>query len=140
MGDGASHVNRGPGGRLSVKRSRNIVYVLVFLGLATPAWGANVTTFSWTASVVDGTHSAPTFYTIKCGTVTGGPYPNIASTVTGSPPPTTLLISAVPTVVAPGTYYCVATASNTAVESGNSNQVTFQLWLVPNAPTNLQTQ
>ena len=113
-----------------------LVFALLLVA-TTPAWAANPTTFTWTASVVDATHSAPTYYTVKCGTVTGGPYTMIASTASAV---TTLPIASVPGVTAPGTYYCVITASNLAGESGNSAQVAFSLATVPSVPSGLQVQ
>ena len=38
----------------------------------------------------------------------------------------------------PGTYYCAATAYNTAGESGFSNEVFFTLRSAPGAPVNLR--
>ena len=106
------------------------------------AWAAIPPTkiFSWTASVVDATHGAPTSYTIKCGTTTGGPYPNTIS-VTGAPVPVTVAWAGwtVGTPPVQGTFYCIATASNASGESGPSNEVNF-IWTPPSPPTNETVQ
>lgn len=104
--------------------------------LVAPVWAANPTTFTWTGSVVDATHFAPTAYTVKCGTIAGGPYP-FAGTVTGSPVPTSEAISAVLNLA--GNFFCVAVAMNAGGTSGPSNEVSF-LFGTPNAPTLLQAQ
>lgn len=111
--------------------------LLASLLLATPAWAVNLTTatFSWTAPVVDATHGAPTVYTLKCGTATGGPY---STTVTVAAPATSALVKQV--VPTPGTYFCIVTASNAGGESGPSNEVTFQSAYPPSSPSGLTVQ
>ncbi len=109
------------------------VVMLALVFCATPAWAATKT-FTWTASVTDSTHDAPTSYTVKCGNAAGGPYPTLIP-VSGSPLPTTVVW----TIAAPGTWFCVVTASNIFGESGASNEVTFR-YAPPSAPSGLTVQ
>ena len=110
--------------------------LLVLLLLPTSAWAVDLgkANFSWTASVVDATHGAPTSYTVKCGTATGGPY-TLTGIVNGSPPVTIEPVTAVVTTA--GTYFCVVTASNAGGESANSAEVSFQGAFSPLAPSGL---
>lgn len=111
-----------------------ILVALALLLLTTPVYAqaAATGTFSWTGSVVDAAHSAPTKYTLKCGTTTGGPYTAVVKDITGSPLPTS--IAAATVVTSPIALFCVVTASNLGVESGNSNEVAFPS--PPNPVTN----
>jgi len=117
----------------SSERARRLVALgaaLALVLLAVVAVAA-FTLFSWTASVVDPTHDAALSYTVKCGNATGGPYP-IAGTVPA--PATSIPFASV--IKAPGTYFCVVTASNASGDSGPSNEITFR-FAPPNAPTGL---
>lgn len=114
--------------------------LLPFLLVAAGAEAANVNLstarFSWTAPTVDAVHGAPTTYTLKCGTATGGPYPTTFGVV-ATPSPSTLVKNVVPTA---GTYFCVVTASNAGGESGGSNEVNFTSGFPPSPPTGLGVQ
>ena len=111
--------------------------LILMLLLPTSAWAVDLgkANFLWTAPVIDATHGAPTSYTVKCGTATGGPY-----TLTGivTAPSTTEAVSAVVTTA--GTYFCVVTASNTGGESVPSAEITFQGAFSPLAPSGLMVK
>ena len=110
--------------------------LILLLLLPTSVWAVDLgkANFSWTAPVVDATHGAPTSYTVKCGTATGGPY-TMTGIVSGSPPVTIEPVTAVVTTA--GTYFCVVTASNTGGESVPSAEITFQGAFSPLAPSGL---
>lgn len=91
----------------------------------TAAAGNAKVSLSWTAS------TGATSYNVKRATVSGGPYTTI-----GSPTTTSFTDS---TVTNGTTYFYVATAVNSAGESGNSNQVSATPNLsIPAAPTGLK--
>ena len=80
-----------------------------------------------------------TTYTLKCGTATGGPYPDetiFVSQISPSNEDMAFVVNGIP-----GDYYCVATVWSIAYlsESGNSGEVLFTvapgaLGFVPNPP------
>jgi fibronectin type 3 domain-containing protein len=89
-------------------------------GVVATAGNAQVL-LSWTAS------SGATTYTVKRGTVSGGPYASIATGLTGT--------SYTDAAVTNGTtYFYVVTASNSAGESANSTQVSATPTAPPTAP------
>lgn len=63
-----------------------------------------------------GTGGTPTSYSVKLGTATSGPYPDVRVVGLDLTPSITGLVNGT-------TYYAVATASNAQGESGNSNEV-----------------
>ena len=115
---------------------RMLLMALVLLWPST-LWALDLgkATFSWTASVVDATHGAPTSYTLKCGTAAGGPY---ALTLSVPVPATSTAVKNLVTTA--GTYFCVVTALNAGGESPASNEVTFQGAWAPSPPATLQVQ
>lgn len=77
--------------------------------------------------------------TLKCGTTTGGPYPNETVFISQSSPSNEDMAFAVGGI--PGNYYCVSTVWSIQylVESGNSNEQLFTvapgaLGFVPQPP------
>lgn len=82
--------------------------------------------------------AVPTSYTLKCGTVAGGPYTKTKNYPVA--PPLTTASGVVPIsdlVSAPGNYFCVVTASNILGESANSTEAGFQGGAIPSVPTGL---
>lgn len=95
-----------------------ILWVGIFASMCV-AEAQNPTTLSLTPGIGG---DPATKFTFKCGSIQGGPYP-LMSTVAA--PTMSISISNITTLK--GTYFCISTASNDAGESGNSNEVSFQL-------------
>jgi hypothetical protein len=113
--------------------------VALLLGCPSLAWAQTFTwamteakSFTWTASVVDASNTAPVTYKVKCGTVAGA-YPLFFSV------PASAVSTPVGNVIkAPGSYFCVVTALNASGESAPSNQITVQAVTGVNPPAGLK--
>lgn len=115
-----------------------ILSVLALLvGLALPAAAQHSVTLTWTASVVDATHDAPTNYNILRGTTTGGPYTNVGATSANQL--SFVDLSSATNVLTPGAkLFYVITAQNNTATSPPSNEVSVVIpSFPPGAPTTL---
>lgn len=113
-------------------------YWIVALALIV-AWPVAASAQSFVADppVIDSTHDAPTAWTVKCGSASGGPYTATASSSASAATVTPIVVSS---VVGNGTWFCISTMSNAGGESSASAELRFPPNRAPNPPRNFRVQ
>lgn len=114
-----------------------LTLIIAMTALVANAQAAHSVALSWTAPTVDSTHDAATGYNVYRTQTTGG-CTVVTTTGCSKVGPATTTTFTDTTVAASTTYFYVVTATNSAGESGPSNQVQANVPAnTPNAPSAL---